>query len=503
MTMLESFFDCRRDSRDVFESLDVYKRHPEFCAEWMNQYPTLFITMKDVEGLSFESAYEMLQEEIAKLCIKYAELGKGASVHENDALAFQRLATKTAKDGEIRNALLTLIRMMHAVHGKPVVLIIDEYDVPLAKAQANGYYRQMLDVIRGLMSSALKTNEHLKFAFITGCLRISKESIFTGVNNFACCSVTARRFSQSFGFEPAEVQKMLAEYHLEEKYELIREWYDGYLFGETEVFCPWDVINYISTVRWEPEEEPRNYWANTSSNAILDEFVNHGKIDASDKFEILLNGGSFIQEISDEMTYDQLADSEKNFWSVLLMTGYVTKAPSTDVYPKLRLRIPNREIATLFKEAVVERFNRRLDTSLADTFINALWNKDPETASAVLSDILWNSISYFDYSEDYYHGMMNGIFTFRGYNLDSNDEAGLGRLDLRVKDRPGRRILLMEFKRVKADAELSVGCDEAIRQIEENGYAKLKPEGYRQQIVYGIAFYGKKAMIRLAEHLTE
>lgn len=296
---------------------------------------------------------------------------------------------------------------------------------------------------------------------------------------------------------------MLAEYHLEEKYELIREWYDGYLFGETEVFCPWDVINYISTVRWEPEEEPRNYWANTSSNAILDEFVNHGKIDASDKFEILLNGGSFIQEISDEMTYDQLADSEKNFWSVLLMTGYVTKAPSTDVYPKLRLRIPNREIATLFKEAVVERFNRRLDTSLADTFINALWNKDPETASAVLSDILWNSISYFDYSEDYYHGVMNGIFTFRGYNLDSNDEAGLGRLDLRVKDRPGRRILLMEFKRVKADAELSAGCDEAIRQIEENGYAKLKPDGYRQQIVYGIAFYGKKAMIRLAEHLTE
>jgi len=503
MTMLESFFDCRRDSRDVFESLDVYKNHPEFCAEWMNQYPTLFITMKDVEGLSFEKAYAKLKAVIAEICTRHSYLEENQGIYPNDAVVFSKLASKTGSEEETQNALKTIMRMMHAVHGKPVVLIIDEYDVPLAKAQANGYYRQMLEVIRGLMSSALKTNEHLKFAFITGCLRISKESIFTGVNNFACYSVTVDDFSPSFGFTPAEVQKMLEEFGIPEKYEVIREWYDGYLFGNTEVFCPWDVINYISSVLRNRQAKPRNYWANTSSNAILNEFVNHGKIDASDKFETLLNGGSFIQEISDEMTYDQLAESEKNFWSVLLMTGYVSKANADDDYPMVRLRIPNREIATLFKEAVVERFNRRLDTSLADTFINALWNKDPETASAALSDILWNSISYFDYSEDYYHGMMNGIFTSRGYNLDSNDEAGLGRLDLRVKDRQGRRILLMEFKRVKADLDLSAGCDEAIQQIEENGYAKLKPEGYRQQIVYGIAFYGKKAMIRLAEHLTE
>ena len=438
MTMMESFFDCRRDSRELFEPLAVYRDHPEFCAEWMNQYPTLFITLKDVEGLSFEKSYEKLKTTIADVCKKYADLEYGEGVNPADAETFHRLMFQKAEDAAVDQSLKTITRMMHAVYGKPVVLIMDEYDVPLAKAQENGYYRQMLEVIRSLMSTALKTNEHLKFAFLTGCFRISKESIFKGMNNFVCYSVTNRSFSQYFGFTPAEVQAMLTEYHLEDRYDLIREWYDGYLFGDTEVFGPWDVVNYVANAIREPEEEPLNYWANTSSNAILDEFVNDSRMDVSEKFETLLNGGTFLQEISDELTYDHLTDSEKNFWSVLLMTGYVTRADLTGGRGGIRLRIPNKEIAELFKDAVVRRFSRRLDASLADAFIDALWGGDEATASSALSDILWDSISYYDYGEEYYHGMLNGIFTSRGYRLDSNDEAGLGRLDLRVKDRTRR-----------------------------------------------------------------
>ena len=390
--------------------------------------------------------------------------------------------------------------MMNAVYGKPVILLIDEYDVPLAKAEETKnkeFYRQMLDVIRGMMSISMKTNEYLKFAVITGCLRISKESIFTGVNNFSCYSVTSRKFSQYFGFTRDEVAGMLEDFGMSDRLELIQKWYDGYIFGNTEVFCPWDVASYLSAAIDDEEEEPRNYWADTSSNSILDDFVNHSKIDASEKFEVLLNGGTITADIQEELTYDHISDSEKNLWSVLLMTGYVSKADKAAGQGKTKLRIPNAEIADLFKDAVVARFERTLDTTDVDAFITALWNKDEETASEMLTKILWNSISYFDYGEEYYHGMLNGIFTSRGFAPDSNDEAGLGRLDLRVKDRTKRRILLMEFKRTSDMKKLEADCDEAIAQIIRNGYHKSIPEGYEHQLIYGIAFYAKTAKVKL------
>lgn len=292
---------------------------------------------------------------------------------------------------------------------------------------------------------------------------------------------------------------MLRKFDLAEKYDTIKAWYDGYIFGNTEVFCPWDVVSYMASVLKEEEEEPQNFWANTSSNAVLDSFVNHSRIDAAEKFEILLNGGTISEDISEELTYDHMADSEKNLWSVLLMTGYISKADKASGKSKVKLRIPNAEIADLFKDAVVEKFNRTLDTGKADSFISAMWNKDVKTASEALSDILWNSISYFDYGEDYYHGLLNGIFNSRGYNADSNDEAGLGRLDLRVKDRAARRVLLLEFKRSKEEKDLYKDCEEAISQIVKKGYARTMPEGYEHQIVYGIAFYGKKAMVKIME----
>ena len=499
MSMMESFFAVERDSRDLFAECDILKNHPDFCREWMNQYPVLFLTLKDVEGRSFELAYDKLKAVIADLCKKNESLADAEGVNPFDREIFLRLQAKTGSEEEVQNALKTIMRMMKSVYGKPVILLIDEYDVPLEKAEETKnkeFYQQMLDVIRGIMSISMKTNEYLKFAVVTGCLRISKESIFTGVNNFSCYSVTSRKFSQYFGFTQDEVSRMLDAFGMTDKLELIRQWYDGYIFGNTEVFCPWDVASYLAAVLDDKEEEPRNYWADTSSNTILDDFVNHSKIDASEKFEVLLNGGNITEGISEELTYDHIADSEKNLWSVLLMTGYVSKADKTAGKGKMKLRIPNAEIADIFKDAVVARFERTLDAGSVDAFITAMWNRDEKTASEMLTKILWNSISYYDYGEDYYHGMLNGIFTSRGFAPDSNEEAGLGRLDLRVRDRSKRSFLLLEFKRSKRQEDLDADCEEAIAQIFDKGYDKDMPEGYEQQLIYGIAFYAKTAKVK-------
>ncbi|MDO5133071.1 MAG: AAA family ATPase [Eubacteriales bacterium] len=499
MSMMECFFDIRRDSVDLFTDRKILEDHPDFCKEWMNQYPVLFFTFKDIEGLSFSSAYEMLKNRISGKCAELVDLAEDPRVTERDRKAFFRLLNEEGSISDIKSSLDTVMRMMHAVYGKPVILLIDEYDVPLSKAAESKnkeYYRQMLDVIRGIMSISLKTNEYLKFAVVTGCLRISKESIFTGVNNFACYSVTSRKFSRYFGFTEEEVIRMLDAFGLSGRMDLIRKWYDGYIFGNTEVFCPWDVVSYLSAVLYDEEEEPQNFWANTSSNAILDFFVNHRKFDASEKFEILLNGGTITEDVCEELTYDRISESEKNLWSVMLMTGYVSKADKSVSRGRVKLRIPNTEIAGIFRDAVVARFERTMDAGNVDAFVTAMWNRDEETASRMLTDILWDSISYFDYGEDYYHGMLNGIFTSRGFAPDSNDEAGLGRLDLRVKDRGKRRILLMEFKRSKREADLDADCDEAIAQILRNGYDRAVPEGYGQQLVYGIAFYAKTAKVK-------
>ena len=499
MSMLESFFDIRRNSTESFRGLNILENHPDFCNAWMNKYPVLFLSFKDVEGISFQEAYRMLEGEIAKLCIKFSELENEEKAAAADKAVFHRLMFKEATKEEIKNSLQTIMRMMKSVYGKPVILLIDEYDVPLSKAEETKnreYYKQMLDVIRGILSISLKTNEYLKFAVVTGCLRISKESIFTGVNNFASYSVSRRKFSRYFGFTENEVAEMLDAFGLSEKMELIRKWYDGYIFGNTEVFCPWDVVSYLSSVIYDDEEEPQNYWANTSSNAILDDFVNHRKIDASEKFEILLNGGTITEDICEELTYDRIFDSEKNLWSVMLMTGYITRADKSAGKGRVKLRIPNAEIAEIFKDAVLDKFEKTLDTDDVDAFVTGMWNKDDKTASDMLTRILWNSISYFDYGEDYYHGMLKGIFTSRGYVPDSNDEAGLGRLDLRVKDRIKRSILLMEFKRSEKESDMDADCNDAIAQIFDKGYNRIMPEGYEKQLIAGIAFYAKNAMVK-------
>ena len=495
MTMLECFFNITRDSKNLFSGLNISK-HEEICREWMNQYPVIFISLKDAEGLNFYSAFAALRIAISDFCKKYAHLAENKKVAPKDRLLFDNLMSREADESAIKSSLKDISRIMAAAYGKPVILLIDEYDVPLDKAKQNGYYREMLDVIRSLLSNALKTNDNLKLAVVTGCLRISKESIFTGVNNFKSFSVLDEKFSTYFGFTENEVTELLKTADLENQIETARAWYDGYIFGSTAIYCPWDVVNYVSDAVYNKKTKPKNYWINTSGNGIIRSFVENSDFDIKGKFETLLNGGSFEQHITDNLTYDRMYDTEENLWSVLLMTGYLTKADPEEEGDTVLLRLPNKEIAGIFEETVMRYFSDTLDTSAQKALMDMLWNGDEAGASQAISDLLWNTISYNDYHEDYYHAFLCGIFVGRGYGVESNKERGLGRPDILLTDRRNRRALIIEAKKSVSEAAMEQDCRSALKQIDENQYAE-KLYGYRQVLRYGIAFYRKTALVKL------
>ena len=353
----------------------------------------------------------------------------------------------------------------------------------------------MLDIIRGIMSAAIKDNEFLEFAVITGCLQIAKESIFTGTNNFASYSVLDENFSEYFGFSEREVEQMLSAAEREDKAGVVKEWYDGYVFGDSYVYCPWDVINYISALRKRPDAKPKNYWKNTSHNGILHSFVKRADLHVERKFEVLLNGGTIIQAISDELTYDTLHASEDNLWSVILMTGYLTKADAGEDGECVHLKIPNREIETIFEDTVVRLFRETVDQSTQRAMMEALWDGDGEQAGKLLSDLLWKTISFHDYHEDYYHAFLAGVFVGLGYEVESNRESGLGRPDILLLDHDNRRAIIIEAKRSKTEADMDGDCDTAIRQIRDMKYGE-DLYGYTQILCYGAAFCRKQAKVK-------
>ena len=394
------------------------------------------------------------------------------------------------------------MRMMVAVYEKPVILLIDEYDGPLAKASEqntdeNQFYIKMLDVIRGMFDAALKGNEYLKFAVVTGCLRIAKESIFTGTNNFMSYSVLDDDFSDYFGFTQEEVDRILEETDRQEKTDDIRSWYDGYVFGSTPVYCPWDVMCYVAARLRNRNAKPKNYWKNTSHNGILLTFVERTDFDVSDKFEILLNGGSIEQTVSDELTYDTMHESEDNLWSVLLMTGYLTKVDPESDGNTVELRIPNNEISSIFEGTVVKRFNNalELDRSKQKELMRALWNGDEGTASGMMTDILFETISYHDYHENYYHAFLTGIISGLGYAVKSNQENGLGRSDIVVREKHNKRGMILEAKKSDREEDMERDALEGKQQIIDKEYRKGF-SGYDSVICYGISFFQKKALVK-------
>ncbi len=499
MSMLSNFFSIRKDSREIFEGLRI-TAYKEFCEKWMNQSPVLFLSYKDVEAETFEGAYRMLKTKLADLCKELDFLLEETAVNSADRDIFRKLMFKTAEEDDVKNSLKTIMRMLYAVYGRKTILLIDEYDVPLARASEkntveNAYYSAMLDVIKGMMGTALKDNEFLEFSVITGCLRIAKESIFTGTNNFASYSVLDADFSEYFGFSEEEVEKMLLAADRQDKADLIKEWYDGYIFGDSFLYCPWDVMNYMSALKKRENAKPKNYWKNTSHNGILLTFVKRTDFKVRGKFEILMNGGTITQTISDELTYDTLHSSEDNLWSVILMTGYLTKADAGEEGETVRLKIPNREIASIFEDTVVKLFQDTMDDNCRKDMMEALWRGDEREASEAISNLLWKTISYNDYHEDYYHAFLAGAFVGLGYEVESNKEKGLGRPDIFLKDDDNRRVIIIETKRSKKEDNLDQDCDRAVSQILSKRYAEGL-YGYTQILCYGIAFFQKQARVK-------
>ena len=500
MSMMENFFGIQKgDSHDLFEGLDIME-HTEFCDEWMNQYPVLFVTLKGVEALSFEEAYKTLQVKLSDLCKKHKYLIESDKVDAADRKVFQSFVDQEASSANIKGSLKTIMRMMAAHYEKQVILLIDEYDVPLAKAselntEENGYYERMLDVIRGMFDAALKTNEYLKFAVITGCLRIAKESIFTGTNNFMSYSVLDEDFSEFVGFTQEDVDKLLSDADLTDKLEIIRNWYDGYVFGGTPVYCPWDVVSYVQALLKRKTARPKNYWKNTSGNGILLTFVKRSDFDVSDKFETLLNGGTILQTISDELTYDTLHESEENLWSVLLMTGYLTKIDPEAEGDTVELTIPNEEISNIFEETVVRFFKDSLDKSKQKELMEALWNGDEEAASRRMTDLLFDTISYNDYHENYYHAFLTGIISGLGYAVKSNQENGLGRSDIDVREKRRKRGMILEAKKSDQEADMQKDALAGKQQIVDKEYLRGFP-GFESVVCYGISFFQKKALVK-------
>ncbi len=496
LSMMEYFFDIRKDSQELFEGLQITK-HRAFCEKWQNQYPVLFISLKDIEAETFQDAYALLKVRLADVCKEYSDLKDNDNVNQYDAEIFVRLEAQTSTAADVKNSLKTIMRMMHAAYGKEVIVLIDEYDVPLATASekdaaGNPFYHPMLNMMKGMIGMALKDNQFLKFAVVTGCLRIAKESIFTGTNNFAPYSVLDDDFSQYFGFSDREVAQLLSAADREDKADVIREWYNGYVFGNSYVYCPWDVMNYISALTKRKNAKPKNYWKNTSHNEILLSFITRTEFLVSRKFEILMNGGTIIQTISDELTYDILHSSEDHLWSVLLMTGYLTKSDVEEEGETVSLRIPNREIASIFEDTVVTYFRNTIDNNMQKSMMDAFWNGDEKTISRILSDLLWKTISYHDYHEDYYHAFLAGVFVGLGYEVESNKEKGLGRPDILLLDQKNRRAVIIEAKKSDLESHMEAVCDDAICQIITRKYAEGL-HGYEQILCYGISFFQKQA----------
>ena len=503
MSMLANFFDIRKDSKAMFEGLEISKNEA-LCSEWMNQWPVLFLTFKDVDGLTFSSAKEMLLNRIAAIYNDHRYLLEGTQVQENNRKVFERLADEVSgnpTDAMLKTSIVLLMRLMRNHYGKPVILLIDEYDVPIAKASAKGYYPEMLEVIKGLMSTALKDNDALRFAVITGYLRIAKESIFTGTNNFVSDTISSSHLNEYFGFTQADVDQILKDADCMEHADDIKSWYDGYHFGDLDVYCPWDVMNYLRDLQRNPKAKPASYWKNTSDNSIIRSFIDYRGTKISQKLETLLSGGYILQKVEEDLTYDYLHSSEENLWSILYLTGYLTQVREDDLPAPLpedtsALIIPNAEVREIFETTIQKWFDESAQTWNLTTLFDAMWSGDAETLTAEINKLLYKTISYHDYKEDFYHAFLTGILAGSGCAVESNREHGEGRSDIVIyhPDRP--QVVLFEAKYAKTLGGLQKSCAEALQQIEDRQYAKEFEEDYDSVLCYGIAFYKKRCLVQ-------
>ncbi len=513
MSMLKCFFEIEGDLA-LFEGMGIIQER-ELCEKYRGKFPVISISLKSVGGLNFKTASAALKNVIGKEAMRFQFLLESERLSEAEKYSYQRLikigttseAIYDMTDAVLIDSLQTLLQLLEKHYGQKAILLIDEYDVPLDKAFQKGYYDEMVNLIRSLFDNALKTNDSLYFAVLTGCMRISKESIFTGLNNLKVHSISDVRYDEYFGFTNADVDELLEFYGLSSYKDVIRDWYDGYRFGNTDVYCPWDVINYCDELLAAPNTPPKNYWANTSGNDLIRRMLKNANLTTKSEVEELLNGGKISKRIKQELTYREINDSIENVWSVLYATGYLTgmhvEQADADLF---QLWIPNGEIRKLFYELVEDWFREvtRSETSRINRFCAAFPAGDTDTIQEMLGDYLWDSISLRDTAvrrnmkENFYHGMLLGLLQNQdNWFVKSNAETGEGYSDISIQtsDRVG---IVIELKYAD-DGKLEKACSEALAQIEEKRYAEgMKRRSMKKIIKYGIAFYEKECMVVMA-----
>ena len=509
MSMLKNFFSLQGDKR-IFNELQI-SRDKQVCEEYMGKFPVISISLKSVDGFAYRNAYEMLCATIGNEAMKFQYLMDSTKLTDREKEQYGLLI----KGGDripfemdevtLTGSLKTLSLLLEKHHGKQTVLLIDEYDVPLSKASEHGYYKEMAMLIRKLFEQVLKTNESLKLAVLTGCMRISKESIFTGLNNFEVLSVADVRFDEYFGFTDQEVRKLLEYYHLSDKYQQVKEWYDGYQFGNVEVYCPWDVMNYCVTLLADPNAEPQNYWINTSSNEAVRRFIRESDNSGTIRREIegLVAGECIIKELHQELTYEDMYQTVDNIWSVLFTTGYLTQRGISEGNI-FRLAIPNREIRNIFTTQIMQLFreNVKKDGELLNRFCEALENENTESAEKCFGEYLRKTISIRDTSvrkemkENFYHGVLLGILGIKeNWIVRSNRESGEGYSDILIETDDTAMGIVIEMKYAE-DGNLQKAAEKALKQIESKQYEEaLYDEGIEQILRYGIACYKKRCKI--------
>ncbi|MBQ7529643.1 AAA family ATPase, partial [bacterium] len=491
-------------NRTLFAGLAISK-NGELCREWMNQYPVIFLSFKGIEGQNFSHALEKFALLIRQLCSEYTYLFEDSKINEELKEDLLILKSSQATISRLENSLLTICKALANYWHKPAILLIDEYDVPVNCAQKNGYCREMLDFMRNVLGAVLKTNISLKFAILTGCLRIAKESIFTGLNNFMCYSVSDVEYCDKFGFTESEVDSLLEKSELTNKKEEIKEWYDGYRFGEgTEIYCPWDILVHITKLQKNPNALPQTYWNNTSENTIVRTLIdNFHDANSRRKIEDLISGKAIEEDVIEDLTYDEIFHSEKNIWNILYLTGYLTKAPEQPKSDRIALVIPNKEISKIFTNTVSQWFNESLKRQELTHLVESLWSGDVANIQNNLTRTLYNTISYYDNNESYYHGFMTGLLSGAGLPVSSNKEGGLGRPDIIIEDGYHRRALIIELKYAPKYTDLETKAEEGLKQIEEKNYvAGLQPQ-IKNVLGYAIAFWKKESLVRVVKINTQ
>lgn len=506
MSMMKAFFEIGA-SPALFKGLKISERK-ELCEKYMGQFPVISISLKSVEGLDFEAAKKALKDILGEEAGRFYFLTQSSKLTNEEIESYKALLRVgetgdfLMSDTAMEKALLRLSLLLHKHYDKQVILLIDEYDVPLDKAFQYEYYDEMVSLIRNMFGNALKTNPNLFFAVLTGCLRISKESIFTGLNNLKVLTLTDVRFDEYFGFTDTEVKDMLEYYGLSEHYGEVKEWYDGYRFGNVEVYCPWDVINYCDLLKADPNALPQDYWSNTSGNAMVRRFIDKADTRTRDEIERLIAGDEIVKEIHQELTYNELDSSIENLWSVLFTTGYLTQRGQEG--KKYRLAIPNNEIRELFILQIREWFRdvSRKDGEILNQFCEAFPDQNPKKIEEIFSDYLWNTISIRDTAsskkENFYHGILLGLLGYKSnWLVKSNAESGFGYSDILVEVPKNRTGIVIELKYAE-NGNMDAACEKALQQIEDRDYAaKLKDDGMRNIIKYGIACYKKNCKVML------